>query len=144
MRHVPQRYSGEPIPEKGDRGRDRAHVIAPKAHERRVAAALKGKRVKGSGCSPYAKGDVVAAGTSETAGWLVECKRTDKASLAIKREWLVKVTREALVQGKRPALSVEIGGGALANDVEGTWVAVPLSAFVALTQREQEMSDGHE
>jgi hypothetical protein len=75
---------------------------------------------------------------------LIECKRSEKASLAIKREWLVKVTREALVQGKRPALSVEIAGGPLAHEVEQTWVAVPLSVFVALMQRAGEMSDGNE
>ena len=143
MRHVPQRYAEVPA-EPRDRGRDRAHVIAPKAQERRVAAALGGKRVKGSGCSPYAKGDVVAAGSAGTAGWLVECKRSEKASLAIQRAWLVKVTREAMVQGKRPALSVEIAGGAPAHDVEQTWVAVPLSAFVALMQRAGETSDGNE
>jgi hypothetical protein len=69
-------------------------------------------------------------------GWLVECKRTEKASLALKRAWLVKVAREALVQGKRPALAVAIAGGAPAADVELDWVMMPLSCFVAITGRD--------
>jgi Holliday junction resolvase len=141
MRHLPQRYA-EDVVDRPDRGRDHAHVGAPKAQERRVAAALRGRRVKGSGCSPYAKGDVVAEARGDSVGWLVECKRTEKASLAIQRAWLVKVAREALVQGKRPALSVAIAGGAPAADVETDWVTIPLSAFTALTRREQETGDG--
>jgi len=140
MRHVPQRYAEDAV-DRQDRGRDHAHVGAPKAQERRVAAALRGRRVKGSGCSPYAKGDVVAEARG-AVGWLVECKRTEKASLALKRAWLVKVAREALVQGKRPALAVAIAGGAPAADVESDWVLIPLSSFTALTRREQEVIDG--
>lgn len=142
MRHLPQRYAEDAV-DRQDRGRDHAHVGAPKAQERRVAAALRGRRVKGSGCSPYAKGDVVAEAHGGGVGWLVECKRTEKASLALKRAWLVKVAREALVQGKRPALAVAIAGGAPAADVEADWVLMPLSIFTALTRREQqEMNDG--
>jgi Holliday junction resolvase len=141
MRHVPQRYA-EDAADPRDRGRDHAHVIAPKAQERRVAAAVRGRRVKGSGCSPYAKGDVVAEAQRGGAGWLIECKRTEKASLALQRAWLVKVAREALVQGKRPALAVAIAGGAPAGDVEVDWVLLPLSSFTALTQREEEGING--
>jgi Holliday junction resolvase len=135
MRHLPQRYAEDAV-DRQDRGRDHAHVGAPKAQERRVAAAMRGRRVKGSGCSPYAKGDVVAEAHGGGVGWLLECKRTEKASLALKRAWLVKVAREALVQGKRPALAVAIAGGAPAADVELDWVMMPLSCFVAITGRD--------
>jgi Holliday junction resolvase len=140
VRYEPQRYATEAI-EGQDRGRDEAHVGAPKAQERRVAAAVRGRRVKGSGCSPYAKGDVVAEAHAGAAGWLIECKRTEKASLSLKRAWLVKVAREAVVQGKRPALAVAMAGGAPAGDVELDWVLVPLSLFTRLMQGEQEVRD---
>lgn len=120
-RHVPQRYQA---------------IETPERQERRMAAALGGRRQPGSGSSAYAKGDVCAHAGDLTGpvGFLVECKQTVHASLAIQWAWLAKITGEALAQGKIPALDFEVLGGPPAGGVERQWVAVPHSAFVQLVR----------
>jgi hypothetical protein len=101
-------------------------VGAPRRQEERVAAGLGGRRQPGSGSWAGAKGDVVVEGP---VGWLLECKRTVHASLAVQRAWLVKVTREAWALGKQPALGIEIAGGDPSPAVPRDWVAIPLEQF---------------
>jgi len=99
--------------------------ITPRAQEDRIAKAIGGRRVPGSGASMFAKGDV------SQDRFLVECKLTEKASLSVKQSWLEKITAEAEAQGKYPALSIEIQGGER-RLAERDWIAVPRSVFQRL------------
>lgn len=104
---------------------DTAHNnVKSKVQEKRLAKRLGGNRQKGSGALRHHKGDV------KTQELLMECKRTDKESMSIKKEWLAKITREALVSNKVPALAIEFGF----DDplVETNWVAVPAKFFQEL------------
>ena len=56
-----------------------------------------------SGALSFDKGDVV----SGNRRWRIECKRTDKDRITIKREWLVKIMKES--RGRIPALNIQIG-----------------------------------
>lgn len=77
--------------------------------EKRVAKAVKGKKVANSGATAFQKGDVT------TDNWLIECKTTtatEKASFSIKREWLEKNKEEAFAMGKDyNALAFDYGDG---------------------------------
>jgi Holliday junction resolvase len=97
----------------------------PRAQEDRIAAAVGGQRVPGSGCSHFAKGDV------RQDAFLIECKKTESASLSVKQSWLEKITAEAEAQGKFPALAIEIQGGER-RLAERDWIAVPRSVFERL------------
>jgi hypothetical protein len=76
--------------------------------EKKVAKAIKGKKVANSGATAFQKGDV------QTDNWLIECKTTvtEKASFSIKREWLEKNKEEAFAMGKDyNALAFDYGDG---------------------------------
>lgn len=70
-----------------------------KAQEKRIAK--KGFVTPGSGAFwPY-KGDVIQG------KYLIEAKRTDKKSMAVKEEWLEKIFREAIQSGKEPGIELD-------------------------------------
>jgi hypothetical protein len=100
----------------------------PTAQEERVAARTGGRRVPGSGASPYAKGDV------RLSRWLVECKKTEHASLSIKKSWLVKISKQAVAIQKEPALAIEIQGGPQDAVCDRDWVLIPARIFEKLTE----------
>lgn len=123
-RHGPKVYGVEP---KGD---------TPTDQEERIAGAVGGRRVRGSGSSMYAKGDAKSGGHGfDRKDFLFEAKQTEHGSLSVKREWLEKITLEADAEGKYPALAIEIKGlvskkkNQAARASERDWVAVPLSVF---------------
>lgn len=98
-----------------------------KKQEDRVAKKLGGKRQKASGALPFHKGDV------KTVELLIEAKRTDNASMSIKREWLEKITMEAAVSSKTPAVSIEFEGTHPLVDKD--WIMVPSRFFQELLSR---------
>lgn len=108
---------------------DRA--LSPQDQEERVARVVGGRRVPGSGASMFAKGDV------RSEHFLVECKRTEHASLSLKKEWLDKISAEAATEGREPALAIEIAGGALSAHGEREWIMIPLRIFRKLTGEEE-------
>ena len=115
------------------------HVVkrdTPRDQEERIADAVGGSRVPGSGSSLYAKGDAKSGGYEFGRGdFLIEAKQTEHGSLSVKRERLEKITIEAEAEGKYPALAIEIKGliskrkNQAARASERDWVAVPLSVF---------------
>jgi len=110
----------------------------PKAHERKVAAAIGGRRQRGSGAFED-KGDV--AREERSFPLLVECKRTsDRKTKTIRIDsvWLSKVTQEAHARDAYPALSIEFDDDvvrALPGSPEATWVALPLSVMQGLLEK---------
>ena len=105
---------------------------SPTAQEHRVADRTGGRRVPGSGSSPYSKGDV------RLPEFLVECKKTEKASISIKHSWLEKITKEAEALGKEPALAIEIQGRDTDTRTlsvrDRDWVLIPARLFKKLTE----------
>ena len=67
-----------------------------KKQEDAIAKKLGGARVKNSGATAWAKGDV------NLDKWLLEAKTkmTPSASISIQKEWLEKNNKEALFMGK--------------------------------------------
>lgn len=67
-----------------------------KKQEESVVRTTGGSRQPNSGATPFAKGDVVAE------QFLIECKTktTHCKSISIKKEWIDKVSKEALFVGK--------------------------------------------
>jgi hypothetical protein len=113
----------------------RVHQKKPKAHEEKVALAIGGRRRRGSGSDPRAKGDVLADIVDFRL--LVENKRVEgKASIGLQAEWLTKITREANEENARPALAVQFDdhvmerlSGIYGTKAESDWVAMPLSVI---------------
>ncbi len=88
--------------------------------ERRVAKRL-GARVRpGSGAMQGAKGDSVLPKL------LVESKATINGSLSLKKQWLDKITREALASNRAPALSVSFVRPSGEAVPHGDWIVLPL------------------
>jgi len=98
----------------------------PTEQEERVARLVRGHRQRGSGASMYAKGDVSAD------RFLIECKRTEHASLSLKKSWLDKISREAAAASKEPALAIEIAGGPDDAHGEREWIMIPLRCWKKL------------
>ena len=79
-----------------------------KKQEDYVAKKFGGARVKNSGATAFAKGDV----NLDEQSFLIECKTktSDSESISIKKEWLEKNMREALFMGKKhSALAFNFG-----------------------------------
>jgi len=131
----PKLYTTELLDPRKARARATKGISDP--HEADVAADLGGRKHRGSGSSPWLKGDVSADPLGLGAEVLVECKATAGASIGVKAEWLIKVTREADEQaGRVPALALRFDRiGELAQGTEADWIAVPLSEFRRLLRR---------
>lgn len=99
---------------------------ASQEHERRVAAALGGKTLPGSG-SLGQPGDV------RTDLLLVSCKYTDQRTLRINVEDIEKASREADEQDLTPIMAFDLAS--VEAGCEGDWVLVPLRMFRALLTR---------
>jgi len=93
-----------------------------KRQEQSIARNLNSaKRQPLSGADFRAKGDV------KSEQFLIEAKRTDKASLSVRADWLEKITMEALQAGRQPALSIQL---TFDNRlVEKDWFLIPASLF---------------
>jgi hypothetical protein len=81
-----------------------SEIKKSQAQERRGAKLFGGRVLPGSGSRWFAKGDV------STDRFLIEYKRTDRASFSITLETWQKIRREAALEGKTPLLGVNIGG----------------------------------
>ncbi len=74
-----------------------------RAQEKRVAKRLGGTVNSGSGNGPWRKGDV------RSDDYLVEAKRTDKASWSFKLSEWETIRRSALMEGRTPMICLELG-----------------------------------
>jgi hypothetical protein len=72
--------------------------------EKRVARAHGGTVNSGSGNGPWRKGDV------RCDDYLVEAKRTDRASWTLKASEWETIRRHALNDGRLPMICLELGG----------------------------------
>lgn len=100
---------------------------AGRASEQRLTKELNGRARPASGAMDGAKGDI------DLGQFLLECKSTTNNSLSIKLDWLIKITREAMSEGKPPALSVSFVDPQGKPVDAGEWVLIPLYKFRELT-----------
>lgn len=95
--------------------------------EKRVSSLLGAEVTLGSGAIDSYKGDFeldIAA-----MKFLGECKATEAQSLSIKREWLLKIAKEALEVNRTPLFTASFVHGNGTAKKEGDWVAMPLRVF---------------
>lgn len=95
--------------------------------EKKTAKRLGGKPTPASGALAGAKGDI------ELPKFLVEAKSTIKESISIKREWLMKISGEALAKGKAPALVVTFTTENGTPKPRGKWILITEQTFRELT-----------
>ena len=93
-------------------------------HEKAVASQLGGYAQPASGSMPAHKGDV------KLDDFLLDLKDTEHGTIRIDGKDLTKITREAIGEGKNPALVITIKK--LPPVTENEWVMVPLSVFDSL------------
>jgi hypothetical protein len=110
----------------GKKATRKRRVKDSQGQERRVGEAGGGRRVRGSGSKPHARGDAVW----EQHGILLEAKRTEKKSISVKGEVLDRITREAMATGKVPALAIEVKTEFAVRD----WVALPLPVLLKILE----------
>jgi hypothetical protein len=101
-----------------------------KQQERRVAKRTGGICVPASGAFKGLKGDV------SHSLHLFECKTTAKKSMRLEQKWLTKISREAAMKHKDPALVFSFPD--MASDVDQDWVALPLKVLVELMNRAED------
>lgn len=89
-----------------------------KRQEKRVAKEIRGRVTVGSGNKPLDKGDV------RNEEFLIECKRTDKAQITLKKDYINKIKSEAGF--KIPALNIEIQ--------DENWYVIRKQEFMLLQQ----------
>ena len=122
------------------KGKD-ARNKKPKLHERKTAEVLGGRVQPGSGSKDGFKGDVRDVATP-IGEFLIECKRTEGRTLALKAQWLNKITTEAGFD-KEPALAIQFNDDVLQKltmpnqmTAESDWIAIPRSVFQRLLEEE--------
>jgi len=123
---------------------------APRQHEEETAAALGGRRQRGSGCAEFRKGDVTGIGAAHF-DFLTECKMTQGVSMRLQARWLNKITTEAFAVQCEPMLAIRFGHDVLASlatdgskVADSNWVAVPQRVMEQLLAcvREGEVDEG--
>jgi hypothetical protein len=93
--------------------------------EEKTAKRQRGQLTRASGAMQHGKGDIVL----DEFDFLCENKSTRAGSITIPHDWLAKISREALEQKKKPALTVQFTDG-LGNPIKfGAWVLVPENVF---------------
>ncbi len=100
------------------REQNRRYKAGLRAERKVIKEELGGRVHPGSGAIPGLKSD----GT--VAEFRVESKSTKHASISIKRDWLKKISREALSAGQVPMLTISFTDDA--GNVKETWAAIPL------------------
>lgn len=87
--------------------------------EDRAASMVGGRKTKASGACQHDKGD------AKSKNYLLECKSTDKKSIALKTEWLRKISGEATAKNKIPLMFLTF------EDLgpERDWVMMPKTLF---------------
>lgn len=97
-----------------------------KKHEIRIASSMGGKRIAQSGAKRWSKWDKTTdQGDIRTPIFHLEHKRTDNASMSLKKEWLEKVTDGAHRAGKDPGIVITFED-TTTGKVED-WVMVPMA-----------------
>lgn len=95
--------------------------------ETAVAKSVGGKQVVNSGATLFQKGDV------SSNDYLFECKTktSDSESISIKKEWLEKLSKEALFMGKpREALVISFGPSSDNYYIIPEWLFKELNGIV--------------
>lgn len=105
---------------------------AGRSSEKRLSRKLGGRQTAASGAG-MEKGDIALG------AFQIECKATRTDTLSIKREWLLKVAREALSAGKTPALTMTFTDDDGKSKAHGEWVAIPLKVFQTLIENHEEL-----
>ncbi len=82
-----------------------------------------------SGAKDGAKGDM------SVGEFLIESKATKTGTMAIKRDWLLKINAEAVQTNKRPALVIQFVGDAGEPIKNGSWVMMNEDDFKDLISR---------
>ena len=95
--------------------------------ERKIAKKLGAKLTPNSGAVQSAKGDM------HLGDFKIEAKSTQTGTLSLKRDWLLKISGEALADGKIPALSLAFTNAGGVSWPDGEWIAIPLSKFREFT-----------
>lgn len=99
--------------------------------EKKAAVRLGGRQTAASGALDADKGDF------SVKDFLCENKSTVNASLGLKHAWLEKISKEAMPNGKTPALSLQFVDPTGRPKPHGSWVCIPESLF-------KELLDGRE
>jgi len=116
--------------------------------EKRLARRYKGRVVAGSGAFGSVQirdgqvtvkdglvgGKVGLSADVSCKKLLIEAKRTDKKSISIKGDWLLKLEAEADLAGRVPCLCVEIGGMKKLGTKE--WAMVPMEYLAKVAASE--------
>jgi hypothetical protein len=107
-----------------------------KAHEKRIAKELGGRRLPNSGARKHSKWrSTTARGDVTTPEFHVEHKRTENASLSVKYQWLKNVVEEAHQRGLDPALVLTFQSAEVQYDrpadqrVPADWMLVPVAVM---------------
>jgi hypothetical protein len=88
------------------------------ANEKRLAKKHGGRRQPNSGALPSHRGDI------KRADYLIDLKQTEKMSISVKLEDLVKIMREANGEGLSPALLIHFEN---AKNFPKDWVLIQMS-----------------
>jgi len=108
----------------GAKAKRRRRVKDSQAQEALVGALGGGRRVRGSGSKSHARGDAVWP----DHGIMLEAKRTDGKGIRITGDMLDKITKEAMANGMKPALAIEIP----TRFAKRNWVAIPADELVEI------------
>ena len=109
--------------------------------EQRVADIIRGRKVPGSGSSPFAKGDVRDI---KYGFLLLEQKGTGNRTMRIEYNWFKKITKEAREAGRVPGVVLSWDKALEPEDTirpPVDWCALPLSFVKKLLDLYQEVAD---
>lgn len=100
---------------------------AGRKSEKALAKRIGGRLTPNSGAAGM-KGDI------RVDGYLIEAKSSSAGSMAIARDWLIKIAREASMVGRRPALAITFTLPDGRQMPGGTWVMIPEIEFKEMVE----------
>lgn len=91
----------------------------------------------GSKLTP-ASGAAGQKGDATLREWLIEHKNTIKDSMGVKLHWLRKISHEASLAGRVPALAVSFSDESGRSKPGGRWVMIPEEEWRRLTDEDRD------
>ena len=79
-----------------------------------------------------ASGAFVEKGDMTTQEFRIESKATEKGSMSVKLDWLLKIEKEAHMTGREPALSIIFCDEQGRPRKGGSWIAIPENLFIEI------------
>lgn len=129
-------WKKKPVKRKNPYAADVTNHTHGQTSEKRVVKIIGAVQVIASGAIEGLKSDGILE------HFRIECKATIHQSISVKREWLMKIRKEALETNRCPVLTISfVDRQGQADQYGSEWAMIPLHQFADFAQWKKENGD---